>query len=371
MTGQVCIVSHRLGGYDGVSIEAAKWHRAFATLGWSVTRAAGFFATTPTAADVTVRGLWAPAFGARPPDHDPQQIGDLCRSHDLLVIDNAGSLPTTPETAIALEREALRIGIPTIVRHHDPPWQTVMRVEDPGHRFPLHDPRMLHVTINERTESEFRCRYPELGHANAVTTIHNTVDFAALRRGSRRATRERMGIGEDHVLLVHPARFVGRKNIPAALRVAGEVRHRTGRTTHYWLSDPAGEIGTIPAGVIVHRGHAPDHADLYAAADLVVLTSTWEGWGLPVVEAAAARRPAITSPYPVLSEIHQLGIDTVNHTDLDRITDLLDDPERRRTLTAENYRRAAHLDVGGLPATLRWAAVKAVGLMTGTRVPAS
>jgi len=362
----VCIVSHRLGSYDGVSVEAAKWQRGFSRLGYSVTRAAGFFADDASGSDVTVTGLWAPTFGGCPPEPDITQLRRLCRTHDLLVIDNAGSLPTCPQTAVALEAEALRAGIPTIVRHHDPPWQVAWMKDVAQHRFPLHNPRMLHVTINRLTELQFRSRYPELDAADAVTTMHNSVDTAALDGGRRWATRRRMGVADDDVLLVHLARNIGRKNVPAALRVAGNLRRRTGREVHYWLTDPGGEIGAPPHGVRIHRGHAPSAADLHAAADIVLLPLHWEGWGLPVVEAAAARRPAVTFPYPVLSEIHGLGIATVDHRDIEMITALVDDPQRRRAFTSANYRSCAALDVRRLPASLGRAARRANALMAGS-----
>ncbi len=363
---RVCIVSHRLGGYDGVSVEAAKWQRGFSRLGWSVTRAAGFFADEASGSDITVTGLWAPTYGACPPDPDVTQLRALCRSHDLLVIDNAGSLPTCPASAVALETEALRAGIPTIVRHHDPPWQVAGLEHTPRQRFPLHDPRMLHVTINRLTESQFRQRYPELAAADAVTTMHNSVDTAAVDGGRRWATRRRMGVDDDDVLLVHPARNIGRKNIPVALRVAGNLHRRAGRKVHYWLTDPTGEIGAVPAGVRVHRGHISSAADLYAAADLVLLPSQWEGWGLPVVEAAAARRPAVTFPYPVLSEIHGLGIATVNHSDIETITALVNDARRRGAFSSANHCSSAALDIRRLPESLRRAAHRATALMAGT-----
>ena len=358
-------MSHRLGGYDGVSVEATKWQRGFSRLGWAVTRAAGFFVDGASGSDVTVTGLWAPTYGARPPDPDITQLRELCRAHDLLVIDNAGSLPTCPATAVALEAEALRAGIPTIVRHHDPPWQVAGLKETALQRFPLHDPRMLHVTINRLTESQFRQRYPELDAADAVMTIHNSVDTAAVSGGRRWATRRRMGVGDDDVLLVHPARNISRKNIPVALSVAGNLQRRSGRKVHYWLTDPAGEIGAAPAGVRVHRGHAPSAADLYAAADIVLLTSQWEGWGLPVVEAAAARRPAVTFPYPVLSEIHGLGIMTVDHSDSEAIDTLADDAPRNAVLTSANYHSSAALDIRRLPESLRRAARRASALTAG------
>jgi mannosylglucosylglycerate synthase len=48
-------------------------------------------------------------------------------------------------------------------------------------------------------------------------------------------------------------------------------------------------------------------ADAYAAADAVVLPSTWEGFGLPLIESALAGRPLAVSDYPVAQEVAQLG----------------------------------------------------------------
>jgi glycosyltransferase involved in cell wall biosynthesis len=48
-------------------------------------------------------------------------------------------------------------------------------------------------------------------------------------------------------------------------------------------------------------------ADAYAAADAVVLPSTWEGFGLPLIESALAGRPLAVSDYPVAREVAQLG----------------------------------------------------------------
>lgn len=371
---RACLVSHRLGGFDGVSVEAAKWQRALDQLGWSVTRAAGFFADEQAATDVPVPGLWATTPGGRPPVPDTARIADLCRIHDLLILDNAGTLPTATDAAIAFEEEALRHRTPTIVRHHDPPWQVGTVQAPTNRRLPLNDPRMLHVTINRLTEVQFRRRFPRLAATEAITTIHNTVDTAALGHGRRWATRHAMGIDDRDVLLVHPARNIGRKNVPAALGVAAALARRSRRRVHYWLTDPDGEVEPSPAHITVHRGHAVEAADLYAAADLVLLPSRWEGWGLPVLEAAAAQRPAVTYPYPVLSEIHRLGIRTVDHADSAAITRLVSDPSAHGALTAANLRRAAALDVRRLPRLLEDAAHRASELMSRagtTTAPAS
>jgi glycosyltransferase involved in cell wall biosynthesis len=39
----------------------------------------------------------------------------------------------------------------------------------------------------------------------------------------------------------------------------------------------------------------------------VVLPSTWEGFGLPLIESALASRPLAVSDYPVAREVAELG----------------------------------------------------------------
>ncbi len=50
-------------------------------------------------------------------------------------------------------------------------------------------------------------------------------------------------------------------------------------------------------------------ADAYALADIVLITSIEEGFGLPLVEAAAARKPIFCSRIPPFQEILREGID--------------------------------------------------------------
>ena len=363
---RVCLVSHRLGGHDGVSVEAAKWHAAFTSLGWAVTRAAGHFVGAVGSTDVVVAGLWAPQPGTPAPGADVALIGHLCRTHDLLVLDNVGSLPTAPAAAIEFEAAALTHSTPTIVRHHDPAWQTPRFTAPDPRVFPLHHPGMMHVTINMRTADEFLCRYPDLGPAEAITTLYNSVDIQSMQAGERDVTRARMNIGRDDLLIAHPCRNIARKNIPAALRLAAELHQRLRRPVHYWLTDPCGDLGEPPPGVTVHRGWVDRTADLYAAADLIALPSDWEGFGLPVIEAAAALRPIATNPYPVLAQLHRFGIRTLDHSDPDAIAALLRDTAAYQDFTTANRHCISSFDTNRLPAAIAEIVLRANDLMDAT-----
>lgn len=336
---RVCVVSHRLGGFDGVSVEAAKWASGFAELGWDVTLAAGHF---DSGSGVVVRGMWADRPGGDPPPVDHPLIKSLCSSHDLVVLDNAGSLWSAPEASVAWEEHALAAGVPVILRHHDPAWQRVQLRPVDGDVVPLHHPAHLHVLINSLTEREFLARWPSL----RTRVVHNRVDVAGLASGDRAGTRARLGFSEQDHVVVHPARVEGTsKNIPGA---ADFVRALSARLGHvrYWLTDdaPCPAVEGLP-GVV--RGRVASPADLYAAADLVLLPSTWEGWGLPVCEAAAASRFVVAGPYPVLDEIRALGLTVFDPADLDGLLDASQD-----VLAANLAAVQRHLDLRELPDVL-------------------
>ena len=334
-----------------------------------MTRAAGEFFDHQDG-DVIAAGLWSLKPGDDPPPVDHTTIKRLIAEHDGLVLDNAGSLWTAPEASLAWERHALEAGIPTIVRHHDPPWQGVPLREVPPDTIPLHHPNHLHVVINQLTYAEFDTRWPQLRQAGALRIRHNVVDPAELLDGDRDATREHLGVSPEEILLAHPARAIGaRKNIPGAVEFAQAMDKALDRPVRYWITDGsealfnsenlrkfahvrANQTALDQAPGLI-RGQVPRQADLYAAADLVMLPSTWEGWGLPVVEAAAARKLVVAGPYPVLAEIRELGMTVLDPSEIDRIADLLTEKtSSTRILDANEAAVRRHFDLATLPAAL-------------------
>ncbi len=343
-----------------MSVEAEKWRQGFLALGHSVTRAAGHIDGAALPGDRIVVGLWADEPGGQPPAPDEGVMRELCSTHDLLVLDNAGTLGSAPEASVALERAAHAAGIPTIVRHHDPPWQTPTYSNTESTLFPLHSARMLHVTINDLTRAEFGRRWPELVPANALEVVHNHVPVMSPLI-NRSAARQTLKVTDTAVLLVHPARNVDRKNVAGGLRFAANLAESLHRDVQYWLTDPAGKIDS-PEGVWVHRGFVDPQAALYAAADFILLPSIWEGWGLPVVEAAAAERLTVTYPYPVLSEIHALGIHTIDHRDIEGACKVLLDSAAYVALAERNRGAVSHLSVTHLPEVLSRLTSRAIAL---------
>ncbi len=286
------LVSFRLGGTDGVSVEAAKWQWALGRLGFDVRTVAG-----EGPVDHLLPGL---SIGAtRPPA--ATDVAAALAGADLVVVENLCSLPLNP-AASAVVAEACR-GRPTVLHHHDLPWQRPHLAHHPP---PPDDPAWCHVTINDISRAELGRRGID------AVTVHNAFDLDPAP-GRREATRRALGIDDDVRLVLQPTRALPRKNVAGGVALAEAV----GGT--YWLLGPpedgfGPELDRILAGAAcpVVRGPAgppggSQVADAYAACDVVTLPSTWEGFGNPAIESAVQRKPLAIGPYPVAAELAAFG----------------------------------------------------------------
>ncbi len=329
---RVGVVSYRLGGVDGVSVEAAKWVGALRALGHEVATVAG-----EGTADHLVAGLSHRATGPV----DETALAASLEDCDLVVVENLVSLPLNPRAVEATYRALA--GRAALFRHHDLPWQ---RPEGEGAPPPRTGPRWRHVTINELSRAELAAR------GVAATTLYNAFDLDP-PLGERRATRERLGVGEEPLLLM-PSRAIARKNVPGALALAEAL----GATL--WILGPAedgydetleGLVAASAAPVRRGRPVGVGVADAYAACDLVVVASTWEGFGNPVIESVAHRRALAVHPYPVLAEITALGLAFLDLADVAAVAAELAAPDHA-TREANLALARAHFDLADLPGRL-------------------
>lgn len=294
----ITVVSFRLGLADGVSIEAAKWVWALRQLGHRVTTVAG-----EGVADVIVPGLEMGATNAP----DRFELARAIGNADCTIVENLCSLPLNPAAAEAVA--AILHGRPAILHHHDLPWQRTHLAHLPA---PPTDPAWLHVTINELSAAQLAERKIE------ATVVPNHFDLDP-PRGDRSAMRAAINVRERAMLVVHPVRAIPRKNVGAALRLAEQLG------AVYWLVGGA-EDGFGPeldrliqyARTGVRQGMPEGFtiADVYAASDIVVLSSSWEGFGNPAIESVAYRRPLARRRYPVMAEIERRGL---RYFDMDAI----------------------------------------------------
>jgi len=330
------VVSYRLGGHDGVSVEAAKWIDALTKLGIEVTTVAG-----AGTADVIVDGL----------SHEPGAPVDVTRLRralagaDVVVADNICSLPLNPAATAAAAAELA--GRAAVLRHHDLPWQR------PGMDAPVpDDPAWSHVTVADL----HRRGLAERG-IDAVT-VHNCFDTATAL-GDRDCARKKLGFTPSGLVCLQPTRAIRRKNVAAGLEVAAAL----GAT--YWITGAA-EEGYGPelqallraSPVPVRHAAAPGRgatamADAYAASDVVLLPSLWEGFGNPAIEAAVHRRPLVVGPYPVATELRAFGFRWFDLDQVDELAARLREPAGLAEDLEHNVAVAArHFSLESLPGRL-------------------
>ncbi len=340
------MVSFRLGGGDGVAIEAAKWASALGTLGWDVRTLAG-----EGPADRVIPGLAIDA--AEPPD--PREVRDALAGADLVIVENLCSLPLNPPAADVVAG-ACR-GRPALLHHHDLPWQRAHLAHHPP---PPDDSAWAHVTINELSRLQLAAR------GIRATTLYNAFDPDP-PPGARAATREMLGVAESTRLLLQPTRALARKNVGSAIALAEAVDGA------YWLLGPAEDGYGPELDRLVARARCPvllgppgagcTIADAYAACDAVVLPSSWEGFGNPSVESATHRRPLSIGGYPVATELRAFGFRWFDATDPASLATWLSD--RNPALLEHNQLVAAtHFNLADLPARLAQVLTQVQGLPT-------
>lgn len=299
------VVSFRLGGNDGVSVEAAKWCDALRRLDFDVRTVAG-----EGVADVVVDGLGRGS--GRPA---PAAVAAALEDVDVVVVENLLSLPLNA-AAGEVVAGVLR-GRPAVLRHHDLPWQRP-ELFPPNTPVPT-DPRWCHVVVNSISRRELGDR------GIAAEVLHNRFPL----EGWRPAPAPPGPRSGGQPVLLHPVRAIARKDVPTAVRLA----ERMGAV--YWLSGPAedgyeGELDEVlrAARCPIRRDRFADSFAAYAEASAVAFPSTLEGFGNPVIESALARRPLAVRRYPVLvADLEPNGFRWFDPDDAAGLLRFLDDPD--------------------------------------------
>ncbi|MBM3683052.1 MAG: glycosyltransferase family 4 protein [Actinobacteria bacterium] len=161
------------------------------------------------------------------------------------------------------------------------------------------------------------------------------------------ATTARHGLHRPYVLAV--GTLEPRKNLPTLVEAVRRLRRDD---VDLVLVGPAGwgvEVDALVAG-LGDRVHvlgflpAAERDALYAGAAVFCYPSTFEGFGLPVLEAMAQGTPVVTSAGTAMAEVAGPDAVLVDPTDVEALRDavagLLEDPVRAAALGVAGARRA-------------------------------
>lgn len=174
-----------------------------------------------------------------------------------------------------------------------------------------------------------------------------------------------LALWDARPLLLLPVRVTRRKNIELAVRVTGALA-ALGLSPRLLVMGPPGPhnaanaaylaelkdlcLSAAPANAVVflHEHGRVSNAvrrDLYLLADLLLFTSFREGFGIPVLEAAATRLPAFCADIPPFREsggdlLHYFGLGESPEAIAARIASFLqtDDAFRLRHRVMDGYR---------------------------------
>ena len=151
--------------------------------------------------------------------------------------------------------------------------------------------------------------------AERIRVVHHAVDESFLDRPVEAVVDERrrgwLGTERDATVLLNVGSYVPRKNVEAAIRALALLR-RGG--TNAFLVQIGGRFGPAQRAAIAEERLEPwvrqepsatEQALVaaYYSADVVVLPSTYEGFGVPALEAMAAGVPIVTSGAGGLAEV--------------------------------------------------------------------
>ncbi len=208
------------------------------------------------------------------------------------------------------------------------------------------------LTISEFSRRELLALDPGLAPRLRVTPLAADEDLPAGPR--REEARARLGCAGPLLLTV--GSIFNRRRLPELLRATARLVPRFPGLRLHVVGDnrthPSVDLGALVrelglARRVALEGFVTDAelAERYAAADVAVFLSEYEGFGLPALEAAARGVPLVVSDRPALSEVFGAAALTVDPGDVNAVAAalgrVLADPALGRDLVARGRDLAA------------------------------
>jgi glycosyltransferase involved in cell wall biosynthesis len=395
MKKNIGFVSTRFAGTDGVTLEASKWAQVLRKMGHACYWFAGQLDKAPERCMLVpeaffqhehCRWINTRILGAKRRDAAVtdmiQALKTLLKvrlrefidkfSIDLLVAENALTIPMHVPLGLALTEIIAETQIPTIAHHHDFYWErarfSVNAVGDYIRMaFPPNLPNMAHIVINSAAQEELALR---TGISSVI--IPNILDFEnppVVNPEKTARLREKIGLEPEDIMILQPTRIIQRKGIEHAIELVKEMKnprcklvisHEAGdEGFEYaeWLKDYAAEHG-VALHLFSTRMRDPwnDEAagetahsllDIYPCADFITYPSLYEGFGNAFLEAIYFKKPMLINRYATfVRDIEPQGFQLIamdgylSHKAVDQVKGFLADANRRQRMVEHNYETA-------------------------------
>lgn len=394
---RIGFVSTRINGTDGVSLEVEKWAKVLKKLGHELFFCAGELGGHAKDGThipqlhfkhQTIYSLSRRVFGEEKED-SPFELADeiysvadeirpplrefiRANNLDLLIVQNALTIPMNLPLGVCLTGMIAELGIKTIAHHHDFYWE---RQRYQGNEitdlldttFPAKLPSIRHVTINSIAQR----RLKERRDIDSIV-IPNVHHFSKKPNGINdynKDLRQGLGLSANDLFVLQPTRVIRRKGIEMALSLVHRLENTKARLfiTHgaqdeglsYWrwlvkeakimgvdlrlITDMVGSERAVRNGKKIYSLW-----DVYPNADLITYPSTYEGFGNTLLEAVYFKRLLVVNRYPVYNaDIRPLGFQFieldgfVDNRSVEETAHLLKDKKAVREMVENNYQIAS------------------------------
>jgi glycosyltransferase involved in cell wall biosynthesis len=384
-------VSTRFAGTDGVSLETNKWSQTLENLGHEPFFFAGesdhpeerthlvpeahfnhpeILSITCDLFDDYVRSSECSGKIQRLRFHLKKELYQFVKRFDIevLIVENALSLPMNVPLGLALSEYIAETNIPTIAHHHDFTWErrrySMNAAQDYlSAAFPPMLPSIRHVVINS-----FAARQLALRTGASSTLIPNVMDFENPPSPPDEYSadlREALGIYPEQNFLLQPTRIVPRKRIELAIELTRRldpdcvlvITHMAGDEGSAYLRYLRDYAEILRVRVIfgsqyvnhkrgVHTNGQKVYSlkDAYQRADLITYPSTIEGFGNAFLETIYYKRPIVMSRYEIFkTDIKPKGFKVIGFDDfiedetVQQAREVLDDSTLAEEITEHNY----------------------------------
>jgi glycosyltransferase involved in cell wall biosynthesis len=384
-------VSTRFAGTDGVSIEASKWAQVLEKNACRCFWFAGKLDRDPTKSLLVPEALFQhiqnqwinnQVFSRKGRKPCVTEVIHTLRAllkvqlHifinqfkiDLLIVENALTIPLHIPLGLALSEVIAETEIPTIAHHHDFYWErdrfSVNAVNDYLQMaFPPNLPCMKHVVINSEAQKQLALR---TGISSII--IPNVLDFENppdLDVKRTEAFRRSIALKTEDKIILQPTRIIRRKGIEQAINLVKELKdprnkliipHENGdEGFEYaeWLKEYALEhqvdlrmLTTKVMNPLNTGNHDKNYSlwDIYPHADFVTYPSLYEGFGNAFLEAIYFKKPLLVNRYPIfVMDIEPKGFDLVvmdgfiSKKTAQKAKEIIESRERRERMVNNNY----------------------------------
>ena len=395
MPKNIGFVSTRFAGTDGVTLEASKWAQVLKSAGHNYFWFAGLLDRKPERSFLVPEAFFRheknrwideQIFGRKRRDptvtdaiyelktYLKKQLKEFIKTYniELLIVQNALTIPMHIPLGIALTELIAETQIPTIAHHHDFYWErTRFLVNAVGDylrmAFPPSLPNIEHVVINSAAQEELALR-------TGITSIiiPNVLDFENPPEINGKMTkdfRKTIKLGSNDIFILQPTRVVQRKGIEHAIELIEElgdprykliISHETGdegRDYGNWLAEHARERGvdlrtlnlriSDPMNPDVNRKDLATLWDVYPHADFITYPSLYEGFGNAFLEAVYFKKPLLINRYAIFvrdiepKEFDLIAMDGyLTRKTVNKVREVLESPERREKMVNANYETA-------------------------------